>query len=56
LEQFIQWVMVVMLPLATLVFAFAGVQAFRTHGCSFDSIVLFLCGAFNLVYLMTDLL
>lgn len=54
-EQIFQWMLVFLLPVATLVFAIAGVRAFRTHGCSFDSIVLFLCGVYNVIYIYEDM-
>ena len=49
-----QWITVVLLPVTTFVFIFAGVQAHRTHGCTFDSIVLYLCAFFNLFYMFED--
>lgn len=48
--------MVTILPITSIVFILAGLRAFRTHGCSFDSIVLFLCAAYNLLYLFRGLI
>ena len=49
-EQMSQWLLVILLPLATFAFAWAGVQNYRTHGSSFDSKILFISGVFNLIY------
>jgi hypothetical protein len=54
-EQIAQWLIVVILPVTTLIFIFAGVQANRTHGCSFDSLVLFASGFYNLLFMSTEL-
>lgn len=43
--------MVTALPITMLIFIVSGVRAFRTHGCSFDSIVLFLCAGYNALYI-----
>ena len=56
IHQISQWLMVCILPFTTLIFIFAGVQAHRTHGCSFDSIVLYLCAFYNLFYMYEDLI
>ena len=41
-----------MLPITTLVFVWAGMQAARTHGCAeFDSMVLYLCAIYNLFFM-----
>lgn len=37
-----------------MIFVCAGLQAQRTHGFSFDSIVLYLCAFYNLFYLFED--
>lgn len=51
-EQIAQWFLVISLPLTTLVFVWAGVQAARTHGCrEFDSVVLYLCAIYNLFFM-----
>ena len=39
-----------------MIFIYAGVKAQRTHGCAFDSIVLYLCAWYNLMYIFEDLI
>ena len=56
MQQISQWLIVVILPITTVIFITSGVQAWRTHGCSFDSIVLFLCAIYNLIYMFEDLI
>lgn len=51
-QQVAQWLLVTILPITTCVFLVSGTKAFRIHGCSFDSIVLFLCAAYNLLYIV----
>lgn len=51
MQQFSQWFIVILLPITTLIFICGGIQAHRTHGCSFDSIVLYLCAVYNLFFL-----
>ena len=52
LHQISQWLMVLVLPITSFIFTFAGIRAFKTHGPSFDSIVLFLCASYNVLYLV----
>jgi len=48
----LQWFIVVVLPVTTIIFVCAGWQAYRTHGaCSFDSMVLYLCAGYNLFFM-----
>ena len=48
-QQISQWLIVMILPITTLIFVYAGWQAQRTHGfCAFDSMVLYLCAIYNL--------
>lgn len=55
-EQLSQWFIVIMLPITTLVFVWAGVGAARTHGClEFDSVVLYLCAIYNLLFMWEHL-
>ena len=55
-EQLSQWFIVIMLPITTLVFVWAGVGAARTHGClEFDSVVLYLCAIQNLLFMWDHL-
>ena len=49
-EQISQWLLVILLPLATFLFAWAGRENYRTHGSSFDSKILFISGVFNMIY------
>ena len=50
-EQISQWLLVILLPLATFLFAWAGLQNYRTHGgSSFDSKILIISGVYNMIY------
>ena len=55
LKQITQWCMVIIVPILTILFSYAGVQAWRTHReFSFDSNVLFLCAIYNAVFFVTN--
>jgi hypothetical protein len=51
MQQVSQWLILLTLPITTIVFAGAGIEAQRTHGCSFDSLVLYLCAFYNMFFL-----
>ena len=55
--QIAQWSLIIALPITTIVFLCAGIQAHRTHGgLSFDSMVLYLCAIYNVIFLVEDLI
>ena len=56
MQQIAQWMLVIVLPVTTIVFIGGGIQACRTHGCAFDSIVLYLCAIYNMIYMFEDLI
>ena len=56
MEQISQWLVVIILPITTIFFIFAGVRAQQTYGCSFDSLVLYLSALYNMVYMFEDLI
>ena len=48
--------MIIVVPILTMLFGYAGAQAWRTHrGFSFDSNVLFLCAIYNAVFFLTNM-
>lgn len=42
--------------MTTFAFLYAGYQAQRTHGCSFDSIILYIAAIYNMIYIFEDLI
>lgn len=56
MQQISQWLIVVILPITTFFFLYAGIKAHRTHGFSFDSIILYLAAVYNLIYMFEDLI
>ena len=56
-QQIQQWLIVIILPITTIIFVYAGWQAQRTHGFgAFDSMVLYLCAIYNLFQLYQQLI
>ena len=56
-QQISQWFILIVLVITTIVFIFAGLQAHRTHGpCAFDTIVLYLCAIYNIIFIIEKLI